>query len=231
MKAFFVSVMMILLVAASVTAMHNYEVSEDYTLLNMIEESDITAVGTVALVTGVYRPNYWAQGGMIANDIVIRVETMIKGTPNLDSNHIIFSELGGTAYIPGKGVVTITTSAETPFKVGEQIMVFLARKRSNRLPHHGLQLMQLFYGKRLVEDSKVNLWYKQNDDTLTTVKMPLELAKQLGKAFLKDKDATRLLEDRIKAAAKTPLASGELAASLRSTLNDSARQIIEKEKK
>lgn len=57
MKAFFVSVMMILLVAASVTAMHNYEVSEDYTLLNMIEESDITAVGTVALVTGVYIPS------------------------------------------------------------------------------------------------------------------------------------------------------------------------------
>ena len=231
MKYLFVA-LLALLIATTATAIYNdYEVSDDFTLLNMIEESDITAIGTVALVTGVYRPNYWEQGGMIANDIVIRVETMIKGTPNLDSNHIIFSELGGTAYIPGKGVVTISTSAETPFKVGEKIMVFLARKRSNRLPHHGLQLMQLSYGKRLVEDSKVDLWYKQNDETLTTVKLPLELAKQLGKAFLRDKAATRLLENRIKAAAKTPTASGELAASLRSTLKDSARQIIEKEKK
>ncbi len=232
MKKLFTSLVISMMVATTAMSSYDWGVSEDYTLLNMIEESDIAVIGTVAVMTGVYRQDFWFPGhNAITTDVVINVETMIKGEPNLGDTNVIFTIVGGTAYIAGEGVMEYKVTNDIEFEVGERVMLFLSTRLPENYegnqPYDGLHLMQAYYGKRLIKDSMIRVWYKKDDDNLTTMKLSLDLAKTLGQAFMVDKDATRLLENQIKAIAKNPPATRTLSSALTNQLKASAQQIID----
>ena len=192
----------------------------EYTLLKCVENSDVVAIGTVLTLTGVYRQNMPPNNQpLITTDILIRVETLIKGETNFGDNHIKMMVLGGTAYVPAKDEVRIhKVSPQPEFKVGEKALLFIDNKNDKwfkNYPHNRYRLHRFDYGKRLIKDDKIKIRYPGN-----TIEMPVDLAKDLSKAFLADKDGTLRLEQDIKTAALT---SKKLPADIATRLKGSAK--------
>lgn len=201
----------------------------NYTLLKCVEKSDVVAIGTVAMMTGVYRQNMPPHGRpLVTTDILFSIETLIKGETNFGENHIKMMILGGSAYVPGKDAVRFHSVVPQPkFKVGEKVLLFIDNKNNHKwyrnYPHNRYRLHRFDYGKRLVEDDKVIMRYPVN-----SIKMPLDLAKNLAKAFMEDKDGAKRLEQDIKTAALT---SKTLPANIATRLNASAKLLFEEESK
>ena len=201
----------------------------EYTLLKCVENSDVVAIGTVLTLTGVYRQNMPPNNQpLITTDILIRVETLIKGETNFGDNHIKMMVLGGTAFVPGKDEVRIhKVSPQPEFKVGEKALLFIDNNNDytwfRNYPHNRYRLHRFEYGKRLIEEDNVIMRYPGN-----SIKMPIDLAKNLAKAFMDDKDGALRLERDIKTAAQ----SGKvLPANIATRLNASAKLLFEEDSK
>lgn len=194
-----------------------------YSMLNCVEESDVVAVGRVELLTGVYRKNLIRTGQhLITTDVLIRVETLIKGETNSGPRHIKMMILGGTAYIPEDDeVISLSVTPQPKFKAGERVMLFIKNNTEDKwfrnYPHGRYRLYLFDYGKRLVKDDQVDFRYTNN------VKMPIELAINLSKAYLEDKAAALLLENDIKTASRT---TRELPSETATRLNNLAEALI-----
>ena len=204
-----------------------------YELLKSIENSEIVAIGRVVLLTGQYRGNILPNGGgAICTDVLVRVTTMIKGEPNSGSKHIKFIVQGGTAYIPSEDEVSsLWVSTQAEFTVGEQVLVLLTNNPAHdyyaNYPYGRHRLIYTKYGKRLIEDDMVTFLYQKNND-VKPMKLPLEMATNLAKAYVKDKDAAILLENDIKTEAETGT-SNVLSTTLATRIKTSAKQITDRE--
>ena len=185
------------------------EYGQGYALLKMVERSEVVVVGTVSHMNYVWREGILLEGeGMFTTDIVIHVETLIKGEPNVGDDHVRFMIQGGQGVHPDTNeLLTLKVSTEPKFEVGDNVMVFLSDMSSGyyaRYPYNRLHLLRSWYGKKRVWDNKVRFGYQQSDDSLIGIDLPLGLATNLAKAFILDKDATILLENQIKALAQPP---------------------------
>ena len=198
-----------------------------YTLLKSVEKSGVVAIGEVKSLTGVYRQNMPPAGApMITTDVLIKVEHLIKGETNFGRTHIKLMIIGGTAYVPEEDeVMTLDVDPQPKFEVGEKVMLFINNKANTKFyknyPHNQYRLYKFDYGKRLIEDDKVKMRYPGN-----TIEMPVDLAKDLSKAFLADKEGALRLEQDIKTAALT---SKILPADIATRLKASAKLLFEED--
>ena len=172
-------------------------------LLKMVDHGHIVFIGTVVHKEYVTRPVIH-----ITTDITMRVDTFIKGKPNLGDNHVKFMIQGGRFYSTRTGgLLTKVVSTLPEFEIGEQALLFLAlpeERDNNAYAHYtygGLHVMYSMLGKVPIVEDNVFFLYLRAEDSPIPVKMPLDLAVNMAKASLKDKDATVLLEDEIKALA------------------------------
>ncbi len=210
-----------------------YQVSDKYTLLKMVDDSDAVFIGTLAMATGIYCDDPHNDGyKTIMTEVLVRITTKIKGEPNRGDNHVRFWILGGTAYNTDEGEVMMRILSENvEFKQGEQFMLFLSKNSGNgyydNYPYGRLHVYRKDYGKRAINDSKVRFLYKKNDDSLRSIALPIELATVMAKAFLVDKDATLQLENQIKTLAKSDAQTVTFSSSLATTLKASAQQSID----
>ena len=200
---------------------------QNYGLLNSVENSDIVAVGTVELISGVWREDVTEDGrDSICTDVTFRIDTLIKGEANLGDNYIKFMYEDGEAYVPGEGVLKQITKPGISFSVGEKVLLLLNKGEDTRdhttYAYGGCRLYKKRYGKRLVESDKVEFMYPK-DNKAKGMKMPLDLATNLAKAFLKNPEAARTLEDEVKLAATG--ADNEVSESLSTRLINNAKTI------
>lgn len=206
---------------------------DDYGLLNAVENCDVVAVGTVEILTGVWRENVSQDGrDSICTDVTFRIETLIKGQPNLGTNYIKFMYEDGEAYLADEGaVISQKTFPGIEFKVGEKVLLLLQKgedtKRKTTYAYGGMRVYKLRYGKRLVKDGKVDFRYLK-DGKAKGMNMTLDLATNLAKAFVKNPDAARGLENEIKREAKGE--SMNVSDTLSTRLISSAK-LIKKVKK
>ena len=208
------------------------KVSDKYTLLKMVEDSDSVFVGTLAMHTGIYCDDPHHEGyKTIMTEVLVRITTKIKGEPNQGNNHVRFWIPGGTAYNTDEGEVMMRILSENvEFKQGEQFMLFLSKNSGNgyydNYPYERLHVYRKDYGKRAIKNSKIKMLYKKNDESLRSIKLPIDLATVLAKAYLKNKDAARQLENQIKDLAKRDTQRVTLSESFLTQLKTSAQQII-----
>lgn len=213
-------------IAQAYTVADTQEYRESFGLFNMIEESDIVAVGTVEHTIYVKRP-------MLTTDIVIRVTSMIKGEPNMGDDHIIFMVKGGIGYDSDGDLVQLEISTEPTFTVDESVMVFLSKRTNSKTGRHRdyahdkLHVIGLHHGKRLIKDSTLKFGYVDSDDDVKFVKFPLDLTMNLAKAFVADKDSAVDLEAQIKRLVLN--GKTELTDALKTKLNNEANTIINRE--
>lgn len=224
-------VLMLLLVPPAFSQDQEDDLS-DYSLLKSVENSQIVAIGRVVLLTGKWRSGILPNGGgAICTDVMVRVETMIKGKPNSGKKHIKFIVQGGTAYIPSEDEVSsLWVSTQATFEVGERIMVLLTNNRTQpyyaNYPYDRHRLIYTKYGKRPIENNEVKFLYEKNNG-LKTMHLPVELATDLAKAYLKDKSSALSIENQIKSIARTD--ENRLSTAITNQIKTSSKTIIDRE--
>ena len=187
--------------------MHDKEYLEGYSLLGLVEKSTIVVLGTVADMEYHYRENVTPSGrGSLTTDIIIDIETLIKGKPNAGRNRVIFMIEGGIGTYPGDTEpLRLLVGGEPEFEIDERVMVFLVNDIDDsyyrNYPHGKLFVNRAFYGKREVVDDIVSIWYVKGDEVFgfefEVVDYPLDLAVNLSLAYIKDKETAIKLEDEI----------------------------------
>ncbi len=234
MKYVFVALLVVLCAVMAYGATEQPDL-DDYSLLKCIDKSEVVFVGTVQLLSYHARDNIVYDGGsMLTTDVLVRVDTLIKGTPNTGSRYVKFMIQGGTAFIPSENeVLTLDVSSEPSFEVGEKVMLFMTTSiaeddyYTNYL-YDRLHVILYKYGKRAVSDEKTNFAYKRDSDSVVPVEMPLDLTVELAKAAVANKDAVVPLENQIKALARGATSPKiELSSTLVTQLKSSARTIIQ----
>ena len=204
----------------------------DYGLVESIKSSNIVAVGTVMTLVGVYRRDVPTDGsGTICTDVLVHVNTMIKGKPNFGENHIKFMVEGGVAYVPKfDKVMSLEISDGVTFKVGEKVLLLLntfSYPYYDRYPYGNMRLAGWDYGKRLIKDDKVKFIYRKNGK-IKRMELPLDLVQGLAKATIKNETAAFQLEDSIKDAARG--SSNKLTETVIERLKTDAKRILEEKK-
>ena len=211
-----VTLLLVLMISTAHSHTRAYRIAGDlekYSLLSMVEEYEFAALGTVELLTAQYREDISADGtDTICTDVLFRIETLIKGTPNHGTNHMKFIIRGGRAYHPGiDEVIEISLQPNVTFEVGEKVLLFLSNRRQNAFsgyPYGGWYIPGWDWGKRLVKDGKIYLWYNRGTShtqprkNVTRVKMTPDFAKTLALAYMEDKDGAKAIEQTIKNAAR-----------------------------
>ncbi len=226
MKRVFASFLAIFVLCAPVFAATygvDTEFIEGVSVLKLVERSEIAVLGTVAIKHHVNRPAI-AHSTVGTTDIVVRIDTLIKGEPNFGDNHIIFMKEGGR---------NVRISSEPGFKIGGQALLFLAKFDAySDYPHDGLHLIHGIHGKKPVVDNTVRFWYLQSENTPITVQFDKDVVVNLAKAFMKDKTATIALEAEIKtfASGRSPTEIGAITLSntLKSRLLTQSKSIANK---
>ena len=170
-----------------------------FSIAQVVDDSDLVLLGQVIAVQFT---------GNFTTDITVKVDELIKGTPNAGTNRVKFTIRGGVGTSPITGRKSILHVSGTPeFATGEEVLFFFQNKRPESTDPHKLRLFYVNYGKRVVKDSQVGLWYTLDNGQEKSIRMPVDLAVQLGKAAHKDKDATNRLEGRIRTAIQMQLGS------------------------
>ena len=223
------AVVMFVLFAFAVNAEMGQQDLDDFSLLKCIDKSEFIAVGTVALKTYVSDG-----GGMVTTDVLVRIDTLIKGTPNFGSKHVKFMIQGGTAFQPAHNeVLTLDVSTEPEFDEGEKVMLFMTTDITDNnyyknYRYKRLHVILMKYGKRAIKDDKMEFYYKRSNERLMPVEMPLDLTVELAKAAVANKDAVIPLENQIKALARGATTQKiELSSTLVTQLKASAITIIQ----
>ena len=208
----------------------NPEHRERYALLKMIEYSDLVVKGTVSSIDYAVRQGVMPDGGgAFTTDITLDVDDVVKGTPNAGEDTVKFMILGGEGLDPQSGKpLRLIVSDQPKFAVDEEVVVFLKKGDRNddasfakNFPYGRYRLVAGTYGKRAIENDKINMRYGDVNNPTKPVEMPVELAFKLGKAFQKDKAAAILLENVIKTAV---LAETEDSVTLTSAMIDNLKR-------
>ena len=213
MKRFIASlVMATVLFAPALSSGMLIEMDDEYrkgALLKFVENSELVVVGRVFGMMYVSRPNILPDGGgVVGTDITVWVETLIKGKPNVDENHVRFMVQGGLEYSEVHGeMLKLSISGLPEFKMDEKVLLFLSNDPCSvsnyyaKYPHGGYHVLGIIEGKKEIKDDKVRFGYLKDPESLIGVYFPLELAVNIGKAFVKDEKAAIALEEEIKALA------------------------------
>ena len=202
-----------------------------FNISNVTDDSELVFVGTVTHTEFVYRAETRYK---LTTDITVAVEDMIRGEPNNGENSVKFMARGGAGFdeLTNRRRKLIVVGAPK-FEVGDRGLFFLNKiTRANaNIPHGGYLTFRYSYGKREIEDNHVQLLYTLDDDSRRNVKMPVDLAALIGKAAVKDKDATLLLESDIKSAIRGQTGLATLTATLVDTLKIEAQDIVDSDDK
>ena len=207
-----------------------------YGVLDMTEKSDFIAVGTVKLMNAYYTED--VHNGTILTDVLVKIDQLIKGKPNVGSNHVKFAIEGGEAYVAKEDkVLGLDVYPKVEFEIGESVLLFL-RIADNEgyfqnWPYGRLHVHMWTYGKKAITtDNKVSFRYEHDSKAKPTV-IPLDLTKVLIKSYLKDKNATKPIENEIKALVRNSTSEHyfELASKSVSSLKKKTRSILDKEVK
>ena len=171
-----------------------------FSIAQVVDDSDLVLLGRVIEV----QPT-----GNFTTDITVKVDELIKGTPNAGANRVKFTIQGGVGTSAITGKRSILHIPGTPvFARGEEVLFFFYKNRHPRLEGpHKLRIFYVRYGKRVVKDGKVGIRYTLDNGQEKSIRMPVDLAVQLGRAAHKDKDATNRLEDHIRASIQMQLGS------------------------
>ena len=230
MKYEFVALLVVLCVSVcwGVTEGMSSEDIAWFGVLNMVDKCEFVAIGTVELMTAQYYTNVLAnRSDFIMTDVLVRIDTLIKGSANTGDDHIKFAVHGGVAYNPNTGSEELhEISSPIKFEVGEKVMLFL-RNGNDSIYHsnfpHGRHRVHMWdYGKRLVKNNKVSFKYEKEGEA-KDISLSLDLAKEMAKAYGEDKDATILLENQIKTVVTNGLT--ELSDAKTAELKNSAKRI------
>lgn len=179
------------------------EYRQGFALSHFVDRSNLIIVGEVIEKEYVTRANISSR---FTTDFTIAVEETIKGKPNISKTRVKFMIQGGVGTDPLTGEeIGVEDSDEPKFAVGEKVLLFMANTDKPyyaNYPYGKLRLYRGNYGKRVIKDNKVSFIYGMENDKLKPVRMPLDLAVQLSKAALQDKDSMVELESDIKDAIK-----------------------------
>ena len=224
MKHLFVAALALLLLCTAAFSMTREEYRNGFPLIAAVDECELVVLGTVSGMSYVNRLN------MITTDITVTVKKVVRGTPNVNSTTVKFMVEGGIDAVRGKG---LKVSGVPEFKMGEQVLLFLNDGTGDRFygkyPHGSYHIHRRSYGKRKVEDGKVNILYP-GEEGFRYFKMPVDLAVDLGKASLVDKAAAKRIEQRITdTVALSGVTKITLTDSTIESLKRQAKQILAKE--
>ena len=200
-----------------------------FNISSVTDDSELIFVGTVTHTEFVYRAETRYK---LTTDITVSVEDMIKSEPNNGENSVKFMARGGSGFDEFAGRRRKLMVVGTPtFKVGDHALFILNKITcaNANIPHGGYLTFRYSYGKREIEDNHVKLLYTLDDDSRTLVKMPIDLAALIGKAAVKDKDATLLLESNITSAIRGQTGLATLTSTLVDSLKIEAQGIIDSE--
>ena len=183
-KMFVISalVLSVLCVPSASGIMLAYE--KGYNITNFVEDSDLIVFGWV-----VGREPASRQSHGYTTMITIDVIETIKGTPKAGDN--LQLTLGG-----GECGVSIDILEDEPeFELGEEVLLFLQKYTQG-----GYCVFRGIEGKLPVEPSgQVLISYTLDKDVVKEIYLPVDLVIQIGKAAVKDPEASRRLEEDIKA--------------------------------
>lgn len=177
------------------------EYEPGFSVAQVTDVSTIVCVGRVVAKEFVFRENV---SPPFTTDITIQVEDFIKGEANAGEMRVKFMMLGGRddrPETPAEKRKRLRVSDEPDYELNEKVLMFLSRTKRASLnyPHGGLRPFWATYGKRKVEDDKVQLYYTLGDDSIKAVKVPLDFATALSKAAHKNKEAVARLENQVRA--------------------------------
>ncbi len=168
-------------------------------VLDMTDKSDIIVVGTIELMNAYYTEE--VGNGTILTDVLVRIDQLIKGKPNVGTNHVKFAIRGGTAYIPKhEQVRSLTMLPNVEFDIGESVLLFLRVGDSvdyQDWPHGRLCVHMEVFGKRPIQNNKVQFLYESESKAKRTI-IPLDLTKVLIQSYLTDNNASKAIENEIK---------------------------------
>lgn len=187
----------------SAFALTNLEYKEGFALSTMVERSEIIVRGRVTDITGVWRDNMIVRA---TSDITITVDEFIKGSANSGENAVKFMVEGGTATDKTGEEHTMDMSGVPVFKMGEEILLFLFKGKENSFhsnyPHGQLYPYRAIYGSSRIIDDTVLMMYllsATDDSDMKIVKFPIDLAINICKTTIIDKNAAVRFEEDIKA--------------------------------
>ena len=196
------------------------EYRQGFALSHFVERSNLIVVGQVIEMEYVTRENIQ---GRYTTDITVAVDQTIKGKPNISKTRVKFMIRGGRRLID---------MSVPKFALGEKVLLFMMNSTDGyyaNYPYDRLAFYRGSYGKRAIKDDKVYLVYAMENDKLKSVRMPLDLAVQLSKAAIKDKDAVVELEKDIKDAIVQRTGSDDnLSQTLVDRLMEAAKEIADK---
>ncbi len=218
---------------------------EMFGLFHMLDECVFVAVGRVDLLQGVYRKNlhydeyHRSWSSLMCTDVYFRIEHLVKGEPNLGKKYRRFIYEGGTGYSPKHDeVYTMSTSTEPGYEVGDKMFLFLTNKSGGSgyrtgWPYDGCYVYMGAYrnvGNQMLEGEHptVGFTYPRADGPRHRYRLPIQVAVNIARAYVADKEAAILLEDIIRAKAKISVRGEyDLPQELITRLNEMAKDIIE----
>ena len=197
---FFVPIALLLFCVSSVCAgsiAGGRDAWPKYTLLGLLADCDLVVTGKVWRMTPVFRRT-------ITTDVMLDVEEIIKGKPNGENRDVVFTQIGGKGIDPETGEgVHMHMSPQADFEIGERVMLFLQRKDDTTglpYPEGGYYVPHGGMGKWPIKRGKTRMLYPVYDDPddAKLVGVPIALAVRLAKAWMKDREAAHVLDDRIR---------------------------------
>ena len=201
--------------------------TEGLSISSMVKLSVRAFTGEIVEMEFVFREDLPPQ---FTTDITVKVEEMIKGTPNAEGNRVKFTIPGGEGIHPTTGEALICVATGAPqFEIGEKVLIFLVEHtrliESRRLrqlsppPYEGV--MTAWWGNRKIVDEKVSVPYTFKKRLFNNgqwgertqvrdIRLPINLARQIAKATLQDTEAVSAIEEQIRTFAKNaPVVPGE----------------------
>ena len=174
-----------------------------YSITNFVEDCDLIVYGTVVEKEYVLRRLAPDKFDSCTTDITIDVKDLIKGTPNAGDDRVKFMIQRGECFDPKTGEEYYYEMAgEVEFELEERVLLFL-RKSTHfselRRPHGGYGVFRYTEGKFLLKRGKFLVIYTVDEDVYKGIDLPANLVIQIAKAAAKDPEASRRLEEDIKA--------------------------------
>ena len=218
---------------------------ERFGLFRMLDECVFVAVGRVELLQGVYRKNlhydeYFRRWhSSMCTDVYFRIQELVKGEANLGKKYRRFMYEGGTGYDSDNDkVYSMLISTERGYEVGERLFLFLTKKEGSTGYRAGWAYDKCYvyfgaysrqYGNQVLEGEQPKVWftYPRKNGSRHKYRIPYQLAVNLGRAYVKDKELAIPLEDMIKERAlHASRGEYDLPQDLLVELNDRAMDII-----
>lgn len=184
-----------------------------FNIRNMVKHTDLIVHGKVVDTEFVFREHITSK---YTTDITIAVDSVVKGTPNINKNTVKFMIEGGSGIHPRTGAdLTVEAGHSPDFEIGETVLLFLRKSKrvEMNIPHDGYYVFYGRLGKRKVERNKVSIPYTfkryiideydgeltgKYIDTKKYIKLPVDLVIDIGKASLESYDSVVPLEDKIR---------------------------------